>query len=463
MANETIFCAGCGITMVSFMKVCPRCGTQRSEVKPLEVNPAMIVAAGANVAAVTAAAANADRQEVSAASATNVIPLNALRQEQVYYDQEAFAPPQNFVLLSPNDEKRRFPLFTRSQLSLMAVGLALLLLALIVGVLLWRKQNNSVASLANAAAAQAPAAMAAMPDASLLPTASPAPGDETALFESVKTALMAYNPLGFPRYKFEVKEGIVTLAGEAEHQPEKDGAENVVRLVVGVKSVVNNLQLKPGALSDSLKLNLAEAKLLDEAMRRQLLEAQSAAAVETKLPSTTPSTPPILDAQRETERLRREQLAVKQREEETALRLAAEEKFKREAEAYEKRLEEMRRADAERRARAEQARLDASTLRYGTIAWSGIVDGVDEIIISGASASVRHVSGNIPREARASFSAAIPRSPIEIKLIWVTGRGEVTIVQQPSAANGYTTIIRIDDSQKGGDKRYEFTLRWSLL
>ncbi|MBL8190635.1 MAG: hypothetical protein JNK38_21630, partial [Acidobacteria bacterium] len=116
-----------------------------------------------------------------------------------------------------------------------------------------------------------------------------------------------------------------------------------------------------------------------------------------------------------------------------------------------------------RRARAEQARIDAATLRYGTIAWSGIVDGVDEIILSGSSASVRHLSGNLPREARASFSAAIPRSPIEVKLIWVTGRGTVDIVQQPSAANGYTTIIRIDDSQKGGDKRYEFTLRWSVL
>lgn len=68
----------------------------------------------------------------------------------------------------------------------------------------------------------------------------------------------------------------------------------------------------------------------------------------------------------------------------------------------------------------------------------------------------------MPREIRASFSAAVPRSPVEVKLIWITGRGQVEVVQQPSAVNGYTTIVRIDDSQKGGDKRYEFTLRWSL-
>lgn len=456
MANETIFCAGCGITMVSFMKACPRCGTERKEVSPLEVNPAIIVAAGANVAAVTAAAANHGSESLPNQSATSVIPVNAIRQDTIYYDKAEFAPPQNFVLLSPNDEQRRFPLFTRSQLSLIAVGITLLLLAVIVCVLLWRQQGRDVASVATAAAAQAPAAMAAMSDASLLPDASPTPDGDAALFESVKSALMAYSPFGFHRFSFEVKEGVVTLNGEADHQPEKDGAGNVVRLLVGVKSVINNLQVKPSDFTESVKVNLAEATLLDDAMRRQLIENQPAIA-ETKIAAPTP------DAQREAERLRREQIAAKQREEEAALRLVAEEKLKRETEAYEKRLEEMRRVESERRSRAEQARIDSATLRYGTIAWSGIVDGVDEIIISGSSASVRHISGNVPREAHASFSAVVPRSPVEMKLIWVTGRGSIDIVQQPSAANGFTTIIRIDDSQKGGDKRYEFTLRWSLL
>jgi hypothetical protein len=171
---------------------------------------------------------------------------------------------------------------------------------------------------------------------------------------------------------------------------------------------------------------------------------------------------PTPDPQREAERQRREQIAAKQREEDAALRKAAEEKLKREAEDYEKRLEEQRRADAERRARAEQAKTDAATLRYGTIAWNGIVDGVDEIIFSGSSASVRHLNGNQPREVRASFSAPMPRSLVDVKLIWLNGRGLIDIIQQPSPANGYTTIVRIDDSAKGGEKRYEFTLRWSL-
>ena len=273
---------------------------------------------------------------------------------------------------------------------------------------------------------------------------------------------MAYNPLGFTHYKFELKDGIVTINGEAEHQPEKDGAENVVRLLVGVKSVVNNLQVKPSLANpagEQVKLNLAEAKLLDDALRRQALEKENKpGSAELQMP-LAPQRP---DPQRDAERQRREQLAAKQREEDTAMRKAAEEKIKREAEEYEKRLEELRNVEANRRARAEQARLDTASLRYGTIAWNGIVDGVDEIIISGSSASVRHVNGNPPREVRASFSAPMPRSPADVKLVLVNGRGLVNIVQQPSAANGYTTIVRIDDSSKGGDKRYDFTLRWNL-
>lgn len=471
MGSETIYCAGCGITMVSFMKVCPRCGTARQNANgksddTLEVDPATIVATGAAVAAITSEAANPDSETLPSRSSTTVIPTNALRQKNEYYDETEFAPPQNFVLMSPNDEERRFPLFTRAQLSLIAVGAALLLLALIVGWLLWRQQRSQVLQAANAAAATVPAAMTAM-DPNLMPSPSPSPANaaDLALFETIKIALAAYNPLGFQNYAFEVKEGIVTINGTAEHQPEKDGAENVVRMLAGVKSVVNNLQIKPGALlssSEPVKLNMAEAKLLDDALRRQMQESQSG-PTETQSIQQANQTVTIPDVQREAERLRREQLAAKQREEETALRVAAEEKLKRETENYEKRLEEMRRTEADRRARAEQARLDSSSLRYGTIAWSGVVDGIDEIIISGASASVRHIGGNAPREVRASFSAAVPRSPMEVKLIWQVGRGQIDIVQQPSAANGYTTIIRIDDSQKGGDKRYEFTLRWSLM
>jgi hypothetical protein len=89
------------------------------------------------------------------------------------------------------------------------------------------------------------------------------------------------------------------------------------------------------------------------------------------------------------------------------------------------------------------------------------VDGVDEIVISGSSASVRHVSGEAVREARASFSAAVPHAPVGVKLVSTNGRGAIRIVQEPDAANGYTTIVRVDDSANGGAKLHQFTLRWA--
>jgi hypothetical protein len=432
-----------------FMKTCPLCGVEREEAVSMNLPPQAQETAPISVAAGSQAENDSEQPPVK----TSVVPLNALRQNRLIYDEEEFAPSQNFVLLSPNETKRRFPLFNRAQLTLIAVGVGLILLTLIVGLLLWRQHRRETFRSANVAAATTKSEPAASPTPSPSPAPTPATDDQ-AMLETVKSALMAYNPLGFARYKFEIKEGIVTLNGEAEHQPEKDGAENVVRLLAGVKSVVNNLQVKPGPAGEPVKVNLAEAKLLDDALTRQIQEKENQPASFAAQPTPDPL--------REAERQRREQLAAKQREEDAALRKAAEEKLKREAEDYEQRLEDLRRKDAERRARAEQAKTDAASLRYGTIAWNGIVDGVDEIIFSGSSASVRHLNGNQPREIRASFSAPMPHSPVDVKLIWLNGRGLIDIIQQPSATNGYTTIVRIDDSTKGGDKRYEFTLRWSL-
>jgi hypothetical protein len=126
------------------------------------------------------------------------------------------------------------------------------------------------------------------------------------------------------------------------------------------------------------------------------------------------------------------------------------------------RLEEQRQSEAKRRARAEQARLETSVLKLGTIAWSGMVDGVAEIVITGGSASVRSVSGEAPREVKSSFSAPVPKAPMAVDLISSAGRGAISLAQQPAQGNGYTAIVRVDDSAKGGFQRYEFTLRWTL-
>ena len=53
----------------------------------------------------------------------------------------AFPPPEA-VYLSPEDEGRRFPLFTRYQLILIGLGLGLLIFLLVVAFLVWRQERR---------------------------------------------------------------------------------------------------------------------------------------------------------------------------------------------------------------------------------------------------------------------------------------------------------------------------------
>jgi hypothetical protein len=102
-----------------------------------------------------------------------------------------------------------------------------------------------------------------------------------------------------------------------------------------------------------------------------------------------------------------------------------------------------------------------SLLASGTVAWSGVVDGADEVLLTGAAATVRNLAGAPARDVRSSFSAPLPLEPLAVRLLSTDGRGPITIVQQPAADNGFTTIVRLDDRQRGGAGRYQFTLRWS--
>jgi hypothetical protein len=83
-------------------------------------------------------------------------------------------------------------------------------------------------------------------------------------------------------------------------------------------------------------------------------------------------------------------------------------------------------------------------------------------LFAGSNATVRHLDGNYPREIRVSFSAPIPLVSARVSLISTLARGEIRVVQSPTPENGYSTVVRLDDSRKGGEKRYEFTLRWEL-
>ncbi|MBI1766307.1 MAG: BON domain-containing protein [Acidobacteria bacterium] len=500
MATDTVLCTGCGITLRPFMTRCPRCGAEREAVSaPRSAAPDQVdmlrfhSETARTTTASQAAAAVPALQQALAPAQTTVVPLDDLRRRAA--QQEEFQPTlPNTVVMSPPDEVRRFPLFTRAQIILILVGLALLGIGLLIGFLLWsREKADTSLKLNEPPLVSQSAAALALPVASptLDPSASPSPTpplsiDDQVLFEEAKKVLAAYNPTGFARYKITVKDGVVTLDGSAEHQPEKEGATNVLRLLAKAKQIVNNLAVK----SD---LSLLPSPMAQPTAQPAITPASTEASLNP--PSTNAALPanpaaeansPAAEAetqrarQREAERLQREQEAARQREAEQQRQREADAQRQREAEAQKQReAETQKQREAEEAARRQQQqeearrleaertptrprRAEPDALRSGTVAWSGVVDGVDEIVIGGGSAAVRHLSGEAVRDTRASFSAAVPRAPVSVKLLSTSGRGTIQIVQQPAATNGYTTIVRIDDSAQRGGQAHQFTLRWSV-
>jgi hypothetical protein len=274
-------------------------------------------------------------------------------------------PTGPLVYLSPEDEGRRFPLLTRAQLTMIAAGGILLLLTLIVGFLLWRQQRRDTSRAAQlgsiAQPAAVPAGSPAAPGASPSPTPVP---DDNSILAGVKAAVTNYNPTGFSNYTLEVKEGIVTITGNADTMPEKEGVENVVRPVSGVKAIVNNLVVRLTPVMVPAGLTVAEVKRMEDALRKgQDTDRQSRDDADRRREQ--------LEAQNEIDKRRRDAAAIRVREEEDRLRREAEDKMQREAAEYERKLEEQRRLEAERRARAEQARprSECAQIRDDRLEW----------------------------------------------------------------------------------------------
>ncbi len=393
--------------------------------------------------------------------------------------------------------KRRFPVFTDAQKRMMLIGVGLLSFLALIGFLIWQKQRMDeerllqskkqedlyTRPLSTASGINPVLDLTATPNSELSITPASLNTNDALLADSVKQILTAYNPTAIgTRYKIDVKGGVVTLSGEAQTQMEKDGAENVIKPLQGVVKVVNSLIVSRGGLTTPTgtplpngslgpvmypKVNEAEAQKLDEAYLRELQESTRRAEEERKKitarneqlrtqAAVAPEPPKPIDTDSE----RRKQSAAIVNQETNALRQQAEERLQREKDDYERRMAEQRKAEIERK-QLEQSR-QSTELRSGTVTWSGVVKGVEDIVITGGSASVRHVAGAGAQNARASFSAPFPNASIGVRLVASNGKSPIRIVQQPSAGNGFTTIVRVGDGDKADGKPHSFTLRWSL-
>jgi hypothetical protein len=82
-----------------------------------------------------------------------------------------------------------------------------------------------------------------------------------------------------------------------------------------------------------------------------------------------------------------------------------------------------------------------------------------QIVMRGNQLSTRNVGSNETGRARSRVMMQMPRQDGEVVAQTLNGRGNVDVIQQPTAQNGYTTVIRIVDNA-GGSDNYNVTAYW---
>ena len=91
--------------------------------------------------------------------------------------------------------------------------------------------------------------------------------------------------------------------------------------------------------------------------------------------------------------------------------------------------------------------------------WNGRVDKAVQISIRGNNVSSNTLSGQ-QLNGRFRLATTLPREDGTVRVAVTRGRGDVAVVQQPSAQNGYTAIIRLVDRSSGADA-YRVTTYWT--
>lgn len=96
----------------------------------------------------------------------------------------------------------------------------------------------------------------------------------------------------------------------------------------------------------------------------------------------------------------------------------------------------------------------------GEMRWSGQVDGKVQVNVQGSRTWVTRVTGGPVYNQRSDFNGSFnPRNSDNVSVRKLSGRGDVRVVEYPSANNGYRLVFEIDDSSVGSDN-YEVEVTW---
>jgi len=82
--------------------------------------------------------------------------------------------------------------------------------------------------------------------------------------------------------------------------------------------------------------------------------------------------------------------------------------------------------------------------------WSGRVDREVRLTIRGSQVS-NTTENSISSRSRFRVNSPLPLQDGNLRVVREAGRGEVSVIQEPTAQNGYTAIVRIVDNEGGAD------------
>ena len=90
--------------------------------------------------------------------------------------------------------------------------------------------------------------------------------------------------------------------------------------------------------------------------------------------------------------------------------------------------------------------------------WSGRVDREVQVVMRGNQVWTNQI-GQTEGRGRSRVMDNLPRRDGQVMVQVLNGRGDVQVIQQPSAQNNFTTIVRIEDPRSGSDN-YRLAAYW---
>jgi len=91
--------------------------------------------------------------------------------------------------------------------------------------------------------------------------------------------------------------------------------------------------------------------------------------------------------------------------------------------------------------------------------WQGLVDKEVRIQLSNNRAYVQPVGNREVRNNNGQFLAGMPQQDGILRVQRIEGRGDIDVIQQPTAANGYSATLRVRDPSSGA-ANYRIVAVW---